>query len=753
MWFFYLYPAPFTSDWSGIPLDSRTQIFCFLFLCLLTFAFPLRQLKKRRMSLFLGGIILILCLKIAGDLILLPTGFIQKIYPGKNKNIENQYVGSFKFPRKPYTYRDHVITASPHFLNDKRIIRKPVFSGYERKDFPYLVKVKGSILVPAKMDSLLLQCDVTSTISVQGKIITLGGDLSEKAGSPYFLIKSFSGNRREASFTLWQQRRGLEETRCRFWAGINGNPYRPLKAREGFPPGMEMNSLRASLTRKGTPFLDVLLQLSFFVWVGLFFYHAVRWNFLKPLWNRDRSFLFAALFMFLIILVYPVNRQTIRPGIFSSLFALILATSFLYALFRVRRKSLSFSKASGRVFRGLLWFLICWKGSQLFLSLYGHGAVLYDRGLDALGYETLAREIAFTDILNRSEVPFWHQPFYRWAVALFHILFGDSVVWVFIAQVMLYSITILVLFRLTSRMFSRGAGYLSMMLILFLFFGLKYFYWISSGYPCILGQLLLLAGICTLTGWIQRPEKKSRAFYAGLLLGWSIITRTNVVFILPGLIIWGLIFWLCSGRKKVILTGMVVLFLGAGMLLGLCGFRNWVLSEPHQFTLFIDSGNAANILKAAFPPPAGLSFEGIEDNAFYNSFNLSRPVRQMLETWRKRPLVTISYLVDRAFVILGLPPRFEEFNIRCYPGYNPWVLFTWLLAFSGLVLNYKKWREPEMSLILVILLMLFLSVAFFGLNTGNYRLVLPLYTLLLTFGASAMSYILHLITKRKVYNF
>lgn len=161
-----------------------------------------------------------------------------------------------------------------------------------------------------------------------------------------------------------------------------------------------------------------------------------------------------------------------------------------------------------------------------------------------MGFETLARDIVFRDILNRGEAPFWHQPLYRWVVAGIHVFFGDSVVWVFIAHMMIFACTLLLVYRLGARVFSRGAEVWVIFVMLVGFRGARYFYWIGSGYACIVGQFLLVAGLCVLAGWIQNPGKSLRAFYAGLVLGLSILTRTNLVFIVPFLMVWGIVFWI-----------------------------------------------------------------------------------------------------------------------------------------------------------------------------------------------------------------
>ena len=689
------------------------------------------------MSLFL--------LKILFGSIMLQIGFQQRLYPGYERK-EDGFVSSFKFPRKHYTYLEYSADASPHFLNDKNIIHKDEFRGINRDEFPYLWEATAIILPLEHPSKIYLYSDQPTTLTVNGNTHFLSAKgSSTNQQTEHYQIGDISNVQDTLKITLLQLRRGYRiKPKVEFRVVTGYARERMLKPVEVFPPFTKIDSWRTHYTQRfASPFL-LILHILFIIWVILFVIFSRDWTPFAVIYRVDPYLFFAFMIIPLLIVIYPMKRAYLHPGIpfFVAVAAgCIVCVFILYRIETCEDRQLwidifSRYRKSLRLFlRGLLWFILSWKGAQLFLALYGRGAVLYDEGIDALGFETLAREIVFRDVLNHSEAPFWHQPLYRWFVALFHVLLGDSVVWVFIAQFVIYVLSVLIIYRLAVRLFSRGTGIAIIIVMISAIFGLKYYYWISSGYPCIMGQFLLAGGIYATVSWIQATKKIYRAFLSGLILGLAILTRTNFVFILPGIVLWGIGFWIYRPQNSSLHKGLMLLLFGILLMIGLCGFRNWILSNPHRFVLFIDPRNANNILKSALPPPEGFQPDNISKVRFYNRLGLPINIRAYLEIWRHNPGYAFSYVIDRALVILGFPGHFEAFNRRSYPKSNPLLLLLWGLAILGFVIFRRSWWRAETSFIFSFMGMLIISVLILGLNTSNYRLVVPVYTLLLVFPA------------------
>ena len=730
MWIFYFLPLPYPSSWSGIPFDSSFEIFIFMFLCFITFTLKRKPIARDKTRLLMTGLLAILLLKILMGVLVLPTGWEQKIYPGEPFRETQGFAGSLKYPRKPYTFREASLEAPAHFLNDRDIVDNPMFQTQTRESFPFYLEIEGLIRPEGSFKNIFLLCDRPTSVTVNNFPLSAVGQ-----HKGFFFLGTFS-EKDGFRVKILQKREGIEKVSLQLWKGGNERPEKILKQVEIFPLSISRSPFRIFITRKIAPIVQLLIHLIFGIWIFFFLLYMVDWNEYREYLKNDIPGVLVALGVFLLILFYPVKRETMRPGILSGIAGIIVFSGILFVCARIVTKKWKISPLLITLFLGSTWFLISWKGASLMLHMYGSDPILIAEGTDGLAFETLAREIILKDILNRSEAPFWCQPFYRWALAGFHVLFGESVVWGFIAYWMLYGLTLVILFRLTTNIFSLGAGIAGIAMFLAAFFKLKYFYWISSLYPCILGQFLLLLGVYYGVLWLQNVEDKKKAFISGLFIGWAILTRTNFLLILPGLGIWAIGFWIVRKKSKTVFIGLSLLAMGTGLFLGASGFRNWILSRPHRFTLLIDNRNAGTILLTAFSPPKEPAEKELADNSFYNSFHLSMPFRRTLHTWIRYPLLCLSYMADRIRVMFGLPPKVEEFNRNNYPGFNFMLLFIWITVIIGWLLHYKKWWNAKTSFVLCFIIMQFAAMAFLGLNTGNYRLVIPMFTLLFVFSGA-----------------
>ncbi|MCK4548198.1 MAG: tetratricopeptide repeat protein, partial [Candidatus Eisenbacteria sp.] len=141
-------------------------------------------------------------------------------------------------------------------------------------------------------------------------------------------------------------------------------------------------------------------------------------------------------------------------------------------------------------------------------------------------------------IASGGETP-WHPPFFRaplypYFLALIYSVFGHSHTWARIVQMVLGSVSVVLVFAIGRRIFDQRVAWIAGLLACF--------YWMFVYYE---GELLIvplilflnLAGLLLLIGALEKPGAL-RFFLVGLLFGMSAIARPNILLFPAALVVW-----------------------------------------------------------------------------------------------------------------------------------------------------------------------------------------------------------------------
>lgn len=154
--------------------------------------------------------------------------------------------------------------------------------------------------------------------------------------------------------------------------------------------------------------------------------------------------------------------------------------------------------------------------------------------LDASAYYTLALEFARGHWLSPTGEPYWQPAFYSMVVALWMKLVGTSVFGVKLVQFVLGAVNCSLIYVLGTRVFNRGIGLIAG-LAAALYGPMIYF----DG-ELLTPALQIFLNLCALLVLLDAVEKDRAARFAlaGLLIGFSIITRPDALLFLPGALAW-----------------------------------------------------------------------------------------------------------------------------------------------------------------------------------------------------------------------
>jgi len=219
-----------------------------------------------------------------------------------------------------------------------------------------------------------------------------------------------------------------------------------------------------------------------------------------------------------------------------------------------------------------------------------------------------------------------------------------------------------------------------------------------------------------------------RAALVGILGGVAVVTRSPLLMAIPPIVL--IVAW--SWWRRLRRAAAVPLAVFASCLLatiGLATVRNVVVSG--QFVL-ISSAGPINLFVGNFPPPE-VDVSGADTREIYRRLRLDPLVAKVVEYAVRAPRVFAVGLLRKAEFVLGLSaPGTEE----------RFFVFTWLTALIGigLALRTPALRDEPLALApAIIALCHFAVTVIVGNLTYRYRLVYPLYLMLLPYSALALT--------------
>jgi len=356
---------------------------------------------------------------------------------------------------------------------------------------------------------------------------------------------------------------------------------------------------------------------------------------------------------------------------------------------------------------------------------------------------------------------FFRAPLYPYFLALIYALLGQGYLMARVAQIVLGSLSCLLVYGLAGRLFNRtvalvagvGAGLCGTMV----FFDGELLIVVLIIFLDLL-LLWLLTGRSGRSGWIG-------TLLAGLVLGLSIIARPNIVLFVPALFFW---IWFQDGRRdrprfyrRIGLIGLMVVLAILPVTLHNFGAGDGRVLISSQAGINFYIGNELRADGKTAAPPDGVTYE---DSGKDNVWAASERIAQEKLGRRLKPSEVSQYWFGRAFGEIGQAPlRWAglmlrkiyfllngheiESNISIYSAreWSPLLrILVWKglisfpfglllpVALAGLWLSRRHWRNH--LLIYLFLISYAISVILFFVNA---RFRMPLVPLLIIYAAWA----------------
>ena len=193
--------------------------------------------------------------------------------------------------------------------------------------------------------------------------------------------------------------------------------------------------------------------------------------------------------------------------------------------------------------------------------------------MDELFHDSWAQQIAAGEWVGIE--PFFRAPLYVYLLALTYKIFGHGFFLPRLLQIVLGSLSCVLIFLIAKKLFNRTIGVLSG--IIASFYAMLIFY---DGQLLLTSLIvfldLVLIGLLILTG--EKP-KPLNWFFCGIVLGLSAIARPNILVFVPFILVWTFFQFKNGVFVKTILIRWTVLCLGVLLLIAPVTLRNYLVSK------------------------------------------------------------------------------------------------------------------------------------------------------------------------------
>lgn len=193
--------------------------------------------------------------------------------------------------------------------------------------------------------------------------------------------------------------------------------------------------------------------------------------------------------------------------------------------------------------------------------------------LDELYHDTWAQQIASGDWVGNE--PFFRAPLYVYLLALIYKVFGHSLLLPRLFQMVLGSLSCVLVFFIAKKLFNRTIGILSA--IMACFYAMLTFYDLQL----LITSLVIFLDLVIIGLLIRASEKPKPLNWllCGVVLGLSAIARPNVLAFVPFILIWMLFQFKTALHTRAILTRWVVLCAGVVLIIAPVGLRNYLVGK------------------------------------------------------------------------------------------------------------------------------------------------------------------------------
>jgi tetratricopeptide (TPR) repeat protein len=412
----------------------------------------------------------------------------------------------------------------------------------------------------------------------------------------------------------------------------------------------------------------------------------------------------------------------------------------------------------------ILLFLIAFLPRLLYLLSIVKNPFFHFPIIDGQTYDDWAQEIAKGHFLG--DKVFWQAPLYPYFLGIIYWIFGHSLFLVRFIQILLGTVNCLLLYRIARTAFNSKVALLTFLIATFygpfLFFDAE----ILNPVLIILLNLVLILVLFS----FSRIPKKSKLFWAGIILGLSSITHGLIIVFLPFILLW----IISVLRKTNFPTGRILkytlsLLVGFFLILAITAVRNRIVGKD---MVWISSNSGINFYIGNNPDydqttsiRPGIEWEELIQRPIQHGF--TQPSEKSNYFWKE----SFSYIAGQPFSYLQLLAKkfiliLDGFEIKrnqdmyLYRNYSfilsillwKWVIYFPLgiilpLSLVGMVIFWKdrsdvKAKNGKPLLIFYIVISQVLGLLFFFI-CDRYRI--PLIPFLIVFAGFALYRIFEMI--------
>jgi tetratricopeptide (TPR) repeat protein len=437
-------------------------------------------------------------------------------------------------------------------------------------------------------------------------------------------------------------------------------------------------------------------------------------------------------------------------------------------MFKQKIKSQLFSKESFLVV-GL--FLLAFAVRFLYLNQIKSNPYFDTPQIDELWHHSWAKEIAGGDWIGK-EV-FSRAPLYPYFLGILYALLGESFYLPRLIQIIIGSLSCVLIYRLGKKLFSPTIGILASVIACFyapfIHFDAEFELPVLEVFFDLLLLLLLLNAGSKL--------KKRWWLLAGIVMGLSAITRPDILIFVPFVLFWiGLKFWR-ETKNRVVASGIFFL-LGMILIMSPVTIRNWVVGK--DFILISSQGginffignNIESDGKTTTTAPGFLPYDGYNDNVWQSSIKIAEKnsgkklkpseicnfwIKQALGFIKTHPLKYLQLLGKKFYFFWNSYEIDKNMDLYFFSRWSSLLgLLLWEhllrfpfgiispLAIWGIILNAKYWKKYFLIYALIFSYM-FSVILFFV--TSSFRL--PVIPLLIIFASYSIYWLVEEIKNKQ----
>jgi tetratricopeptide (TPR) repeat protein len=430
-----------------------------------------------------------------------------------------------------------------------------------------------------------------------------------------------------------------------------------------------------------------------------------------------------------------------------------------------QKVSMPEKKAKTKFFQGeilvvLALFLLAFIIRFVYLNQIKASPYFDNPHIDALWHHNWAKEIAAGDWTGK-EV-FFRAPLYPYFLGTLYALFGESFYFPRLIQIIIGSLSCVLIFLLGKKLFNRTTGIIASV-VACLYAPMIYF-----DAELLIPVLIIFLDLTLILLLLRAEAKLKKRWWllAGMALGLSAAARPNVLIFLPFVLLWICIsFW--NRAKNRVIPSTLFFLLGTLLIISPVTIRNWVMEK--DFVLISSQGGInfyiGNSLisdgKTAIAPRMSSPLEHYKDNVWITSVRLAEESlgkklkpSEISNFWYEQGFQFIKTYPLKFLQLLG--KKFYYFwnayeiesNQDLY-FYSRWSsvmrLLVWdhllrfpfgiicPLAILGMALNFRHWKKYFL-LHAFILSYMFSVVSFFV----TFRFRIPVVPFLIIFASCSI---------------